>query len=141
MKNMMKGLESDIKSLRKSLKTLTQKTEQIAMDSFVKSLKTLTHQTEKMAVRLDKLEKTMSKDMVASRSPRKPTPKKAGTKKKAPTATDTVLGIISRSKKGVDTATLKKKTGFDTNKIRVIVYRLKKQGKIKSVSRGHYIKA
>ncbi len=54
------------------------------------------------------------------------------------TAIDTVFGAIKRFKKGVDTATLKKKTGFKGNID--IVYKLKKQGKIKSVSRGVYLK-
>jgi hypothetical protein len=49
---------------------------------------------------------------------------------------DTVLTIIKKSKKGLNTATLMKKTGFSKKKIHNNVYKLKKQGKIKSVSRG-----
>jgi hypothetical protein len=57
------------------------------------------------------------------------------------TAISTILAIIKRSKKGVDTASLKKKTGFKDNIIHNIVYKLKKQGKIKSVGKGVYVKA
>ena len=39
------------------------------------------------------------------------------------------------------TSTLKKKTGFADHKIHTIIYNLKKQGKIKSVGRGVYVKA
>jgi len=68
--------------------------------------------------------------------------KKPAAKKPAKlTAVDTVLAIIRRSRKGVDTATLKKKTGFIDYKIHNIVYKLKQQGKIKSVGRGVYLKA
>jgi len=55
------------------------------------------------------------------------------------TATDQVLDIINRSKKGVNTATLMEKTGFDQKKVRNILRRTYKQGKIKRADRGIYI--
>ncbi len=68
---------------------------------------------------------------------------KAPVKKKAVrvTATDQVLKIINRSKNGVDTATLMKKTGFDQKKVRNILQRTYKQGKIKRVDKGIYVGA
>jgi hypothetical protein len=70
-------------------------------------------------------------------------PKKETAPKKAKemTAGDTVLNIISKSKEGVDTASLQKETGFTTKKIHNIVYKLKKQGKITSERKGFYKKA
>ena len=67
--------------------------------------------------------------------------KKPPTKKKASkiTATDQVLKIINRSKKGVDTATLMKKTGFNQKKVTNILQRTFKQGKIKRVGKGIYV--
>ena len=56
-----------------------------------------------------------------------------------PMATDQVLRIINRSKKGVDTATLMKKTGFDKKKISNILQRTYKQGKIQRVAKGIYV--
>jgi DNA anti-recombination protein RmuC len=116
----MKKLKEDLQELEKSLKQLVRKTEQ-------------------MGKSLNKFEKT-------------PVPKKSEAKPKAAkklvpqkptevTATDTVLDIIKRSKKAVDTATLKEKTGFKDNKIWAIFARLKKQGKIKSERKGFYEKA
>ncbi len=66
---------------------------------------------------------------------------KTFTKKKAVevTATDQVLKIINRSKKGVDTATLMKKTGFNQKKVTNILQRTYKQGKIKRADRGVYV--
>jgi predicted transcriptional regulator of viral defense system len=58
-----------------------------------------------------------------------------------PTATDQVLKTINRSKNGVDVPTLIKKTGLDEKKIRNIVSRAFKQGKIKRVGRGIYVAA
>ncbi len=56
-----------------------------------------------------------------------------------PTATDRVLKIIKRSKKGVNAATLMTKTGFDLKKVRNILQRTYKQGKIKRVEKGVYV--
>jgi predicted transcriptional regulator of viral defense system len=57
------------------------------------------------------------------------------------TATEQVLKIIERSRKGVDVPRLKAKTGFDDKKVRNIVFRASKEGKIKKVSRGIYVGA
>ena len=56
------------------------------------------------------------------------------------TALDTVFGVISRSKKGVDTATIMEKTGYNRKQVANYIYKLSKQGKIKSVERGVYTK-
>jgi len=109
------------------------------LQSMVKSLKALTQKTEKMAKELDKLEK--------AQAPKRPKAKPKAAKKavaKKPTrvsASDTVLAIIKRNRKGVDKATLVKKTGFKDSNIRTILYRLSKQGKIKTEGRGLYVKA
>jgi predicted Rossmann fold nucleotide-binding protein DprA/Smf involved in DNA uptake len=67
--------------------------------------------------------------------------KKAPAKQKATklTATDRILKIVNRSRKGVDVATIKKKTGFDDKKIRNIIFRANKEGKIQRAGRGLYI--
>jgi len=57
------------------------------------------------------------------------------------TAADTVLKIINRTKKGIDTAGLMKKTEFDNKKVANIIFKLKKQGKIISPIKGVYLKA
>lgn len=74
--------------------------------------------------------------------------KKTRTKKTAismkttsPTATDQVLNVVKRFKKGVDVATLKQRTGFEDKKVRNILYRTVNQGKIKRVGRGLYARA
>jgi transcription initiation factor IIE alpha subunit len=57
------------------------------------------------------------------------------------TAVDIVLDTIKRSKQGIDFAQIQAKTGFEEKKIRNIIYRLNKTGKIKRKSRGVYIGA
>jgi hypothetical protein len=77
------------------------------------------------------------------KSTKKPAAKKTPLKKKTaqPTATDQVLKIINRSKKGVNAATLMTKTGFNKKKISNIIQRLYKQGKITRIGKGIYMRA
>jgi len=51
-----------------------------------------------------------------------------------------VLIHHQRSRKGIDTAALKNKTGFKGREMENIVYMPRKQGKIKSGPKGIYVK-
>ena len=108
------------------------------LKAVAKDLKGLTQKTDKMVKRLEKLEKKAQ----AVKKPKAKAVKKAVAKKPAKlSASGTVLAIVKRSRKGIDTVALRKKTGFRYNHIRTILYRLKKQGKIKSERKGVYVKA
>jgi len=48
---------------------------------------------------------------------------------------------IKRSKKGIATAALMEKTGYNQKKVTNIVFKLRKQGKIKNEGKGVYVKA
>ena len=98
------------------------------LQSIAKSLKVLTQKTEKLAREFDKLQKTKTKV----------TKKAVQPKGKKVTANEAILAILKRSKNGVDAGTLREKTGFNSQKIRDNIYRLKKQGKVKGVGRGIY---
>jgi hypothetical protein len=93
-----------------------------------KSLKQLTLRTEKIAKKLEKLEKAKAKLKITKK------PVKVS-------AAATVLAVIKRSRKGVDVATLRKKTGFESRKISGIVQRFKREDKIKNSGKGIYVKA
>jgi hypothetical protein len=93
-----------------------------------KDLKRLAQKTDKMIKRLEKLDKAQ----VAKKAKTKAVKKAVAKKPARLSASGTVLAIIKRSRKGVDKATLVKKTGFEDKKIRDITYRLRKQGKINS---------
>ncbi len=60
---------------------------------------------------------------------------------KTPSDQEIVEKIIRRTRKGIDVKKLNKKTGFEKNKIRNIIIKLKRHGTIKSLSRGIYISA
>ena len=64
-----------------------------------------------------------------------------GRRKTVVTAVDMVFETIKRSRKGLSFADIQAKTGFGEKKIRNIIFRLNKTGKIKRKSRGIYIAA
>jgi len=117
----MKALKKDIQSVIDDLKMLTQKVGKIARE-------------------LDKLEKTYAvkepktKIVVKVKSPKKAVVKKPTRM----TASDTVLSIIKRSRKGIGVSKLRKKTGLEGRKVNDIVYRLKRQNKIRAIRLGVY---
>ena len=56
----------------------------------------------------------------------------------AATASDEVLSIIKRFKQGAGFADIRENSGFGEKKLRNIIYRLNKTGRIKRISRGRY---
>jgi hypothetical protein len=90
-----------------------------------------------------KIKKTAKPKATKVRAVKQAKAKKTVAAKKSPqmTATDQILRIVKRSRKGVDVPTLKSKTGFDDKKVRNIVFRASKEGKIKKSGRGIYVGA
>jgi hypothetical protein len=83
---------------------------------------------------------TSAKTFKVKRAKSTATKPRTGTEKPLQmTAAAQILKIIKRSRKGVDVPTLKTKTGFDDKKVRNIVFRASKEGKIKKSSRGIYV--
>ena len=110
----MKNLKKDLQDVSKALNALSKK-------------------VEKMIAAAEKSGKTVTKA--------KPTKKAVLKNEKTMTAPDIVLGIIKRSRKGVGIETLKKKTGFQGQKLYNVLYVLKKRGKVTNPSKGVYVKA
>jgi putative endonuclease len=106
------------------------------LQAISKELQVLANKIERWLKMLDKYEKPKAKP-VKAKAVKKILVKKAA----SVTAVDTVLAIIKRSKKGVGTAALMEKTGYNQKKIANLVFKLRKQGKIKSVDKGVYLKA
>ena len=63
----------------------------------------------------------------------------AGRRRTSLSAIGIVLDTIKRSKQGINFAQIQAKTGFEEKKIRNIIFRLNKTGKIERKSRGVYI--
>ena len=111
------------------------------LQSMAKSLNELTEKTEKMINTLDKLEKTQMAKKTKEKTKPKAARKAAAKKPSRVSASGAILEIVEKSRNGVDTATLKKKTGFNARKIWRVINYLKWQGKIKSTRFGLYEKA
>ena len=121
--------KKDLQALNKDIKALEKKMEKLI---------TAAEKSER-----PKVAKKATAKPVKAKITKKAPAKKAPPKKRPaqPTATDQVLNIINRSKKGVNAATLMKKTGFNLKKITNILQRTYKQGKIKGVGKGVYVGA
>ena len=118
-------IAQDLKALNKNIQALG-KTLDSLLKAVEKDAKPKAKPTKKVAAK-----KTPAKKVAARKTPAK---KKAA----QPTATDAILKIIKASTKGVDAPTLVKKTGFNQKKVRNILFRTYKQGKIKRLDKGIY---
>jgi hypothetical protein len=155
----MANLKSDLAAVTRTLKQLTKKTEQLGkqVDKLSKP-KAAKKPKAKKAVKAKAKRRVVAKKRVAPKkkvaikkkvvrkkkvaTKKKVTPKKKAAARRAPkkSASEAILSIMmqSRSKKGVATALLQKKTGFNNQKIRDNIYKLTKRRKIKRVGRGVY---
>jgi len=125
---MTRNLKKDLQTVNKEINALVKKTESL--------LKAVGKLDKPKAAKKPKAKPAKTK------APMKAPVKKAAVKKVVPVTTaDAVLAIINRSKKGVNSETLVKKTGYNQKKISNLVYKLRKQGKIKSPEKGIYVKA
>jgi len=123
----MKQLKKDLESTAKTLNALAAK-----IDAISKKMG-----GAKKAKPAPKPARKVEKKAVKA----KPVKKSAPKKKAAPiTASDTVLKIVGRYKRGIKTAAIKAKTGYNEKKVQNIVFKLRKQGKIKSAVKGVYVK-
>lgn len=123
----MKEIDVFLKTVVEGMKAMAQGIEALA---------------EKLATITTSRDDEKGKAKPAPNAPSKP--KKSAAKKAAPkkpvTAAETVLKIINRSKKGISPAMISEKTGFSRKKVHNIIYKLKKEGKIKSIGKGLYLK-
>ena len=97
---------------------------------------------DKLAERIDRLEMLLQ-EMAAGgttggRTARRARARKATRTRTATTAADTVYTAMKSFKKGADLADIQGKTGFGEKKLRNIIFRLHKLGRIQRLSRGVY---
>jgi hypothetical protein len=105
----MRELEKELWSISRTLNELARKVEQVAT-------------------------KAVGRTKAVPRATKKPSKKAQGRK----SGREVIMALIKARKNGVDTATLRARTGFSGQKVRSIVWELSKKGKIKRVDRGLY---
>lgn len=135
----MKELETFLKTVGDGLKILAQGINAIAdkIENFVDPRKEKDGKPQPEPKPADEHRAETSK----KRTPQKAVKKSVSEKNKRTAASDTVYEIIGSTKGPVDISVLVEKTGFEKKKIHNILYRLKKQGKVETVSKGLYRKA
>ena len=101
-----------------------------------KELDKISKDLEKMSRQIQKLTSSIPKEK--GRAQKASMPKPVAPNKGKKSGTQTVLDMIKKSKTGIDAGTLIKKTGFDDKKIRNIIFKALKEGKIERVGRGVY---
>jgi putative endonuclease len=123
---------------KESEMTVTKKDQQ----SLQRQIKAIEKKMEQLIAAAGKSDKPKVAKKAPAKAAKKAPVKKAPAKKAAKlTATDQVLGIIKRSKTGINIKTLMDKTGFNNKKVTNILQRTYKQGKIKRVGKGVYVGA
>ena len=90
---------------------------------------------DRLMTRLDRIENLIRSSALGPCNARS----QIGRRKSVLTAVEIVLDTIKRSKQGLGFSEIQAKTGFGEKKIRNIIFRLYKTGKIKRKSRGIYI--
>jgi len=143
-------LEYQVKQVpaTKKIFELSKGEETIMAMNLKKDLHAVNKGLTELGKKLGKIIAAVDKLVKPKAAPSKPPKKKVAVKKTSAaksagkvTAADTVLGIVKRSKKGIDTAALMEKTGYNQKKVTNIVFKLRKQGKIKNEGKGVYVKA
>ena len=123
-------LKRDLQAVKRDIKALERKMEKL-LKAYEKPQK-------------PKAAKKVKRKTVKAKAKRTVAAKKTAPRKKAAkktTSTEQILKIIRRSRKGVNVPALKAKTGFEDKKVRNIIFRASKEGKIKKVGRGIYVGA
>ena len=128
----MKELETFVKAFGEGLRTLAQGVQTIAdkLDSYVDS------SGGDMDFEPEPAANDYNQPAAAEETP----DNTVSQKKPAVSATEVVCEAIVTAKNPITMDELGEQTGFNTKKLNNIIYRLRKQDKIKSVSKGVYTK-
>jgi hypothetical protein len=105
------------------------------MGELEKELRNISKTLNELAKRLDRFATKAAGRTKAVAKVRKKPSKKVQSRKSGP---ELIMALIKAKKSGVDTATLRAKTGFGGQRVRSIVWELSKKGQIKRVDRGLY---
>ncbi len=93
---------------------------------------------DRLVEKIENLENMMSRPE-STKSAQAAAPRMVRGPGKPMTASGQVLEVVKGFKQGVDFARLQNKTGFEDKKLRNIIFRLNKIGKIQRKSRGLYV--
>ena len=105
------------------------------MGELERELRKISKTLTELASKLDRFAtKAVIRPKAVAKATKRPSKKGQGQK----TGPEAIMALIKARKNGMDTATLRGKTGFSGQRVRSIVWELSKKGKIKRVDRGLY---
>lgn len=147
----MKKIKDPLKTIAKSLLSLSKKVEKIAKQADALMPSKPVPAAKKTVAKKTAPKKAVAKKAVAKKTVAKKTAaKKTAAKKKPPAAKvappkqlavlDSVFDSIKRAKKGVTVAQIKEKLDLNAKQLSNALYKLSKKGKIEAKSRGLYFK-
>ena len=117
---------------------MTQKKRNPSFDAMVKFfLKHYNIATRQDINRLSRKIEDLEKSLLKAAGARRPAAKRT----KDRSASEVVLNVVKDIGNGANFADIKAQTDFDDKKLRNIIYRLNKQGKIQRKKRGMYVPA
>lgn len=90
---------------------------------------------DRLVLRMDRMEKLLHN---LSNNGRRRSTSRGGESKPPVTATTIVLEVIRLYPDGIGLVDIQEKTGYGDKKLRNVIYRLNRMGKIRRVSRGIY---
>ncbi len=94
---------------------------------------------EKLSAKLDRIEKLIKQTSGGKTTRTSNGRAKSSIDRSEMTASGVVLKVVKNSRKGADFSRIQLKTGFEDKKLRNIIFRLNKIGKIKREGRGVYV--
>ena len=137
----MKKIKDPLKTIAKSLLSLSKKVEKIAKQADALMPSKPVPAAKKTVAKKTAPKKAVAKKTVAKKTAAK---KKPSTAKVAPpkqlAVLDSVFDSIKRAKKGVTVAQIKEKLDLNAKQLSNALYKLSKKGKIEAKSRGLYFK-
>ena len=100
-----------------------------------KELRKISKTLTELASKLDRLAtKAVIRPKAVAKATKRPSKKGQGQK----TGPEVIMSLIKVRKNGMDTATLRAKTGFSGQRVRSIVWELSEKGRIKRLAKGLY---
>ncbi len=96
---------------------------------------------EKLSAKLDRIEKLIKQTAGGKAIKATNGKAKSSVDRSEMTASGVVMKVVKNSRKGADFSRIQLKTGFEDKKLRNIIFRLNKIGKIKREGRGVYVVA
>ena len=121
-------LSAGLKTLAEGINVISKQVNELSVDQTT-AAKTTPQRTAK---------KAPSKAQASKKASNRKGSQKTGNNRNPRTASDTVFDLVKSSNNGVDYAHIEENTGYNKKKIANIFFNLKKQGKIRSVSKGVY---